>query len=41
MKTLKKIADVIATATDYAPGVMLVLAGLGLVVGGSTGILWY
>jgi hypothetical protein len=41
MTTVKKIIDGVCLAADLAPAVGLVLVGLGLIVGGSTGALWY
>jgi hypothetical protein len=36
----RKLARAIGLAADLAPGALLVSAGLALVVGGSTGVLW-
>lgn len=40
MRIVKRIADVIGLVADLAPGVLLLGSGLGLVVGGATGVLW-
>lgn len=37
---MKKIITGIALIADLAPAAMLVITGLGLIVGGATGMLW-
>lgn len=39
--TVKKIVHGIGLAADLAPGITLVLAGLAVIVGARTGVLWY
>jgi hypothetical protein len=41
MKIMKRIADVACLVADLMPALMLVGAGLGFIVGGTTGALWY
>jgi hypothetical protein len=38
---MKKIISALALAADLAFGVMLVVIGTGVIVGFSTGALWY
>ena len=37
----RKLASAIALVADLAPGAGLVLFGLAVIVGGSTGTLWH
>jgi hypothetical protein len=41
MKTVKKIINVLAWTGDLLPGVLLIVSGVGLIVGTSTGAFWY
>jgi hypothetical protein len=41
VKTWKKIADIAGLASDLAPGLLTLALGLGVIVGGTTGVLWY
>lgn len=41
MKVVKRVVDAACLIAELAPGLTLVVAGLALVVGGSTGVLWY
>lgn len=38
---MKKILNALGLAVDLARPVLMVLAGIGLIVGGTTGTLWY
>lgn len=38
---IKKIINAVNLIADLAPSIALITAGLGLIVGGATGTLWY
>jgi len=37
---VKRIANAIGLAVDLAPGALVIIAGLALIVGGQSGALW-
>lgn len=37
----RKILNGIALAADLAPGLLLAAAGLAVIIGAKTGVLWY
>lgn len=38
---MKKIVNVVGLVADLIPGLIAVVLGVAVVVGGSTGYLWY
>ena len=37
---MRKLVNAVCLITDLAPGVLLVAAGIAVMVGGATGVLW-
>jgi hypothetical protein len=37
---MKKFFDTVGLAADLARGVLLIVIGVGVIVGGTTGVLW-
>jgi hypothetical protein len=38
---VRKIVNAIAFGADLAPGLIAIAAGVAVIVGASTGVLWY
>jgi len=38
---MRKILDTVVLAAELVPGIMLAAAGLAIMIGAYTGVLWY
>jgi hypothetical protein len=39
--TMRRIMNMVGFAADLAKGIVLVIIGVGVIIGGATGALWY